>query len=172
MARAYIALGSNVAPERHLPEAVRRLGRRMAVTARSRVYRTPPWGYLDQPPFLNAALAVETSLAPLPLLELLLGIERELGRVRTLPNGPRTIDLDLLLYGVGGDLVVATGRLTLPHPRLHERAFVLVPLADVAPDLRHPLLGLTVRELLARVDTAGVEAVDEILTPPLAGAQP
>jgi len=150
---AYVALGSNIAPQRHLPEAVRRLARLGRVRGASRVYRTAPWGYADQPDFLNAVVALESTAEPLALLETLLALETEMGRERTIPNGPRTIDLDLLLWGAR---IVVTPRLTLPHPRLHRRAFALVPLCDLAPHLRHPVLGRTMAELLAPLDRSGV----------------
>jgi 2-amino-4-hydroxy-6-hydroxymethyldihydropteridine diphosphokinase len=111
-------------------------------------------GYEEQPAFLNAVLALETSLGPVSLLHALLGIERELGRDRSgsILKGPRTLDLDLLLMG---DAVVNTGELTLPHPALAERRFVLAPLAAIAPGLRHPLIGKTMAELLAELPDEG-----------------
>lgn len=149
-----VALGSNIDPETHLVAAVRRLARAVRLTAASRVYRTPPWGYADQPDFLNAVVLGRTALAPLGLLDALQGIERRLQRQRPFPNAPRTIDLDLLFYD---EVVMDAPRLTLPHPRMHERPFVLVPLADVAPGWRHPGLQRTVAELLGRVGAAGVQ---------------
>jgi 2-amino-4-hydroxy-6-hydroxymethyldihydropteridine diphosphokinase len=132
--RAAIALGSNMDD----PEAqVRRAFDEIAdlpqtrVTARSPLYRTAPVGYLDQPDFVNACALVETGLAPRALLDGLLAIERRHGRVRTLPDGPRTLDLDIVLYG---DQVIAEPGLAVPHPRAHQRAFVLKPLLDVWPD--------------------------------------
>ena len=161
MARTYIALGSNIEPQANLRRAVRALAARLTLTGCSRVYRTPPWGLREQPPFLNAVLRAETDLAPQPLLELLLAVELTQGRTRGVPNAPRTLDLDLLLYG---DLLLETPHLTVPHPRLHERAFVLVPLCDLAPDLRHPLLGRRMDELLAGVDRTGIEPVALTIT--------
>ena len=126
------------------------------VTARSRLYRTPPWGMLEQPPFLNAAVRLDTGLAAGELLDALLAIERAAGRTREGERwGPRTLDLDLLhMEGVR----MADARLTLPHPRIAERAFVLLPLADLAPELELPGQG-KVAELLAALDHSGCEAL-------------
>jgi 2-amino-4-hydroxy-6-hydroxymethyldihydropteridine diphosphokinase len=156
---AYVALGSNLADpaaqvERGFAALAALPGTRLR--ARSRLYRTPPWGVVDQPAFVNAAAALETSLAPRALLEALLAIEAGAGRVRGVRNGPRTLDLDLLAYG---DCELREAGLTLPHPRLHERAFVLLPLADVAPGFDVPGQG-RVADLLANVDTTGCVAID------------
>lgn len=156
---AYVALGSNLDDpaaqvERGFAALAALPGTRLR--ARSRLYRTPPWGVVDQPAFVNAAAALETSLAPRALLEALLAIEAGAGRVRGVRNGPRTLDLDLLAYG---DCELREAGLTLPHPRLHERAFVLLPLADVAPGFDVPGQG-RVADLLANVDTTGCVAID------------
>jgi 2-amino-4-hydroxy-6-hydroxymethyldihydropteridine diphosphokinase len=119
----------------------------------SSIYCTSPEGFRFQPSFLNQVLAVKTSLSAVELLEAGKKIERRLNRMRLFPKAPRTIDIDLLLYD---NQVMDTPRLTLPHPRLHERSFVLAPLAEIAPDLRHPVLGFSVREMLASVDTSGI----------------
>jgi 2-amino-4-hydroxy-6-hydroxymethyldihydropteridine diphosphokinase len=158
MTAAFIALGSNLTPEDNLHAALRLLRRRMTIAALSRVYRTPPWGYADQPPFLNAVARAETDLPPEALLDALQAVEAECGRVRdpAVRYGPRTLDLDLLAVGAA---LLDTERLTLPHPRMHERAFVLLPLCDLAPDWVHPRLGLTARVLLARTDRTGIEEV-------------
>lgn len=151
---ACVALGSNLDDPRAQVEcgfAALAALPRTALRVRSRLYRTPPWGMLDQPDFINAAARLETTLAPRELLDALRAIEVRAGRVRGARNGPRTLDLDLLLYG---DRVVDEPDLVVPHPRLHERAFVLLPLADVAPELEVPGRG-RVRDLLAHVDTAG-----------------
>lgn len=153
--RAAIALGANLGDRAAtLSEAIRRIGAFGHIVAMSSLYETEPVGYLDQPRFLNAALLLDTELDPEALLDGLQAIEHELGRVRTFRNAPRTLDLDLLLYG---NRVIETARLTVPHPRLHERAFVLVPLGEIAPDLVHPGMGTTVRALLDQLpDRSGI----------------
>jgi 2-amino-4-hydroxy-6-hydroxymethyldihydropteridine diphosphokinase len=123
----------------------------------SSLYRTPAWGVTDQPDFINAVALLETSLVPAELLDGLLAIEREAGRNRGqgLRWGPRTLDLDLLLYG---DRIVDEPGLRVPHPHLHERAFALVPLLEIAPDVLIPGIGAG-RDALARMETAGVQAL-------------
>jgi 2-amino-4-hydroxy-6-hydroxymethyldihydropteridine diphosphokinase len=146
MAEALIALGSNVgAREEHLRYAVERLGRFGSVRAVSSFHETEPAGFAAQGLFLNAALALETALGPRELMREMLRIEAERGRERRILNGPRTLDLDLLFYE---NLVMDEPGLTLPHPRMHERLFVLAPLAEVAPEAVHPVLQRSVRELL------------------------
>ncbi len=156
MTLAYIALGSNLGdPRRQVLDAMDALAALPGshLLQRSPLYRTPPWGVLEQPPFVNAVVALKTTRAPHDLLDALLEIEQQAGRVRALRNGPRTLDLDLLHFE---GVQCHDDRLTLPHPRMAERAFVLLPLADIAPALQVPGCG-TVAELLARVDTAGCE---------------
>lgn len=156
--RAAIALGSNLdGPEARVREAFARLAAlpQTWVIARSALYRTAPVGYADQPPFINACALVDTRLAPRELLDALLGIERESGRVRDIPNGPRTLDLDIVLYG--GARIDEPG-LCVPHPRAHERAFVLAPLLDVWPDATIPGHG-SARECLARVKDQAIERI-------------
>jgi 2-amino-4-hydroxy-6-hydroxymethyldihydropteridine diphosphokinase len=132
--RAAVALGSNLdGPEERVRLAFAEVGALPStrLLARSALYRTAPVGFLDQPAFINACALVETALGPRELLDGLLAIERRHGRVRGIPDGPRTLDLDIVLYG---DLALHEHGLTLPHPRAHERAFVLAPLLDVWPD--------------------------------------
>ena len=154
MSFIHLALGTNLGDRmQNLRRAVAALPPDVRVTALSSVYETPPWGYTDQPAFLNMALEGKTELDPLALLAFLKKLETELGREKTFRNGPRLIDMDILLYD---DLVFDQNDLIIPHPRLHERAFVLVPLNDIAPDLIHLVLKRTVRDLLKEVDTKGV----------------
>lgn len=157
MAEALLGLGGNIGDVRAtLDEAVARFadGTHVKLLARSSDYSTPPWGVTDQPPFVNCAIAVETALPPRALLTRAHDIERALGRDRARERrwGPRAIDIDLLAFG---DAVIAEPDLTLPHPRLFERAFVLVPLAEIVPD--RMIAGRRVRDALARLDTAGIE---------------
>lgn len=151
----YLGLGTNLGDrESNLREAVRRLNEAgVRVLALSPLYKSIPMGYRDQPDYLNAACRVETDLIPRDLLRVAKDIEAAMGRRPAFRNAPRPIDIDILFYD---DLVLNTPDLIIPHPRLAERAFVLVPLADLAPDLRHPVLGHTVETLLITVDRAGV----------------
>ncbi len=151
---AAIALGSNLDSEGGLDrrgnlleavEQVRRLGEVVAVSG---FYDTAPVGYVEQPRFLNGALLLKTELEPVALLRELLAIERSMGRVRGVSKGPRVIDLDLLL---SGQVVMETAELTLPHPEMGERRFVLEPLAEIAPRMVHPVSRLTVGEMLEKV---------------------
>ncbi len=152
--QVYLALGSNLGDRlANLQAALDALPPTAQVQATSPVYETPPWGVVEQPLFLNQAAQVTTELPPLELLSSLKRLEAQMGRVPTVPYGPRLIDLDILFYD---DLVLEASGLTIPHPHMAERAFVLVPLADLAPDLCHPVLGKTVRELLAGVDQTGI----------------
>ena len=151
----YLALGTNLGDRlANLRAAIATLPPAVTVMAKSHIYETPPWGYTDQSAFLNMALEGETPLKPLALLAHLKRLETDLGRTPTFRFGPRLIDMDILFYD---DLVMETPGLVIPHPRLHERAFILVPLVDIAPDLRHPVLGKTVKELLASCDTKGIK---------------
>lgn len=157
--RAAIALGSNLSsrfgdPAANLREGLRRLADLGTVTAASSFYETDPVGYTDQPRFTNAAALLETELSPLDLLRAVLATERSMGRVRgadTPPKGPRVIDLDLLLYedDQGHSLVLDDPELVLPHPELEHRAFVLMPLSEIAPRMQVPPQGISVAELAA-----------------------
>jgi 2-amino-4-hydroxy-6-hydroxymethyldihydropteridine diphosphokinase len=156
-AQALLALGGNIGEVRQtFDRAVAMLddGKAIRLIARSSDYRTPPWGVTDQPPFINAAIAVATTLSPHDLLARALEVERAFGRDRSRERhwGPRTIDIDLITYD---DVVLSNATLTLPHPRLFERAFVLLPLLEVAPD--RVISGQPVGEALARVDATGIE---------------
>ncbi len=158
---AYIALGANLpspagSPDATLAAAAERLASLGRIAARSSLYSTAPVGLAKQPRFLNAVLAIETALAPRDLLNALLAIEREFGRDRAaqLPNGPRTLDLDILFYG---DLIHSEPGLEIPHPRLAQRAFVLVPLHEIAPQLRDPRTGNTVSQLLTALSPSPEE---------------
>lgn len=158
---ACIALGANIGePLRQLEAGFAALaalpGTRMA--ARSSFYRSAPVGYADQPDFINAVAVVETTLQPHALLDALLDIERRHGRVRDFPNAPRTLDLDIVLYG---DVALHEPGLTIPHARMLDRAFVMVPLAEVAPEMQVPGRG-RVRELAARVDAGSVAQLQRI----------
>jgi 2-amino-4-hydroxy-6-hydroxymethyldihydropteridine diphosphokinase len=162
MASALIALGGNVGDVRsRFGSAIDAICRRApaALTARSSDYETPPWGGVEQPSFVNACIAVETGLAPRPLLAVLHDIERTFGRDRARETrwGPRTLDLDLIAYD---DVVLDTPELTLPHPRLFERAFVLVPLAEIAPD--RMIAGHSLREALGSVSSDGIARLPDL----------
>jgi 2-amino-4-hydroxy-6-hydroxymethyldihydropteridine diphosphokinase len=147
-------LGTNLGDRlANLQAAQAALAPQVSILAASPVYETAPWGYRDQPAFLNRVVQAQTGLSPVDLLLHLKHIEVTLGRKPNFRNGPRLIDLDILFYA---DLVLDTPDLVIPHPRLAERAFVLIPLADLAPGLRHPVFGLTIRELLQSVDQQGV----------------
>jgi 2-amino-4-hydroxy-6-hydroxymethyldihydropteridine diphosphokinase len=161
MAQALISIGGNVGYGGHdvrttLDHAVAALcdGEAVRLVARSSDYSTPPWGVTDQPPFTNLALAVETTLAPRALLERALRIETAFGRDRAHEQrwGPRTLDIDIIAYD---DVAIDEPGLTLPHPRLFERAFVLVPLAEIAPDFR--IKGIRIADAVAEVPTSGIE---------------
>ena len=151
---AAIGLGSNLASELpggregNLREAIRQVGLLGRVKAISSFYDTTPVGVVEQPRFLNGAMLLETSRGPLELMRELLKIEQAMGRERTVPNGPRVIDLDLLLYGMAE---IDIDELTVPHPAMQERRFVLEPLSEIAPAMVHPVLELTVGEMLGRL---------------------
>lgn len=151
---AYLSLGSNMGERaEHLREAIGRLESVGHVVAVSSFYETEPVEFADQGWFLNCAVAVETELTPQPLMGAILRIEQEIGRKRTVPKGPRTIDIDILLYS---DVAVDSAQLTIPHPAMHERRFVLEPMAEIGPEVRHPVLKKSVRELLAALPAGQV----------------
>jgi 2-amino-4-hydroxy-6-hydroxymethyldihydropteridine diphosphokinase len=156
---AYIGVGANIG---NPAEQVRRAIDELASLPRTRLervsslYRTAPVGFIDQPDFVNAVAKVDTALAPRELLEALLDLENRHGRVREFPNGPRTLDLDILLYG---DVQLREPGLIVPHPRMHERAFAIVPLAEIAPDTVVPGRG-RVDDLLRSVDLSAVSKLE------------
>ena len=157
MADALLGFGGNVGDVRATLEKAVALfadGSQVILRARSSDYVTPPWGVTDQPPFINLAIQVETALPPRALLERALEVERALGRDRARETrwGPRTIDIDLIAYD---DLAIGEHDLILPHPRLFERAFVLVPLAEIVPD--RVIAGRKIKDALAAIDVAGIE---------------
>jgi 2-amino-4-hydroxy-6-hydroxymethyldihydropteridine diphosphokinase len=154
----YLALGSNLGNRAaNLKEAINSLSPQMEVKAKSKVYETPPWGYTEQEKFYNQVLRVQTYLEPEPLLKHLKRLEVALGRKASFQNGPRVIDIDILFYD---DRVVNTPVLDIPHPHVHERGFVLLPLMDIAPDYVHPVKQRSVREMLAGCDLRGIVQVD------------
>ena len=164
---AYIGLGGNVAsrvgePEVTLARAVERLASLGRVVRRSRLYSTAPVGFADQPRFVNAVVALETALPVNGLLAHLQGIEREFGRDRSaeFPNGPRTLDLDILMYG---EKRFVMPWVDIPHPRLSKRAFVLVPLAEIAPDAVVPGLNRRVKELLESLNVNAAQETDAVI---------
>jgi 2-amino-4-hydroxy-6-hydroxymethyldihydropteridine diphosphokinase len=152
--QVFLALGTNIGDrEANLCKARKALAPKVTIIRESPIYITPPWGYEDQPEFLNQVIEVRTKMRPGRLLAYLKRIEKKMGRLKTFRNGPRLIDLDILFYG---QRVVKRSKLNIPHPRLQERAFVLVPLSDIAPDFVHPVLGMTVESMLAKINTEGV----------------
>jgi len=155
----YIALGTNLGDRlANLRAALESMPPQVTVLGESHVYETPPWGYEEQPAFLNMVVKAETDLEPEPLLAYLKQLEVELGREQNFRWGPRLIDLDILFYD---DLVLHSPPLVIPHPRLPERAFVLVPLVEVAPDLVHPELGRKISALLAGLDRQEIIRFDD-----------
>ncbi len=155
---AYIGLGSNLGDRiRNLQGALDRFGSIGVIKSVSSAYETKPWGVEGyQPRYLNQVAEVETTLDPLEVVTELLSIEFAMGREREEKNASRTLDLDLLIHG---DTILEASGVTVPHPRMHERAFVLVPLAEIAPSLVHPVLGKTVAELVTDSDRSGISGI-------------
>ena len=155
MHKIYLALGSNLGDRyANLQAAIHTLPQDVLIQEVSKIYETQPWGFTDQPPFLNMVLKGETRMGAKALLGAVKRLETRLGRTTSFQYGPRLIDIDILFFD---ELVLDGLGLTVPHPHLHERAFVLVPLMDLAPELLHPVLKKSVREMLAGVDTTGVK---------------
>ena len=151
----YIALGTNLGDRlANLKQAIAALTPQLEVKAKSQVYETPPWGFEDQPKFLNQVIKANTYLDPEPLLKHLKRLEVALGRKESFPNGPRLIDIDILFYD---DLVVDKPSIVIPHPRLQERGFVLLPLMEIAPNLVHPVNKKTVRDMAEMCSMEGIE---------------
>ncbi len=152
--RIYLSLGTNLGNrELNLDAVLKDLPPEVFILERSPIYQTAPWGYLDQPDFLNQVLLVETTLSPQGLLEHIKGIEENIGRKPSFRYGPRKVDIDILFYG---DRIIQDEVLEIPHPRIKDRAFVLVPLADIDPGLVYPGTDLSVTDLLLDVDQTGV----------------
>jgi 2-amino-4-hydroxy-6-hydroxymethyldihydropteridine diphosphokinase len=157
--KVYIALGANLGDRlKILREAVVHLPPLVFPLACSRVYQTAPWGFSDQPDYLNQVIKAETDLEPLDLLRYLKELEIQLGRTPTFRYGPRVIDMDILFYD---DLILETPELVIPHARLPERDFVLIPMSELAPDFVYPGLGWTVAELLSKAPRGRVEIYQE-----------
>jgi 2-amino-4-hydroxy-6-hydroxymethyldihydropteridine diphosphokinase len=152
VATLYLALGANLGDrERNLYDALAKIRSFVDIQRVSSIYETEPWGVREQPWFLNLVCAGTTALSPVDVLRRAKKIEYEMGRLEGLRFGPRPIDIDILIYD---RLIELSPALTIPHPRLHERAFVLIPLAEIAPDLVHPRLRIPIRALLARLAPA------------------
>jgi len=150
----YLAIGSNIGDRTaNLRGAIDAIKPEVIATKCSPVYETPPCGFHDQPQFLNQVIEAETDLSPAELLDHLKRTEKSLGREKTFKNGPRIIDLDIIFYD---DEVVDSPPLIIPHPHMAERAFVLIPLADIAPQFQHPILKESVSELLSKIDQTGI----------------
>lgn len=155
----YLGLGTNLGDRlQNLHQAMEHLSGLLRILRISSVYETLPWGVRDQPMFLNLVAEAETNLPPMELLHQLKQIEQKIGRTATFYLGPRLIDIDILFYG---DLMLYTPELTIPHIFISQRAFVLVPLAELAPNLKHPTLGCTIQELLPGVDVSTVKIYQE-----------
>jgi 2-amino-4-hydroxy-6-hydroxymethyldihydropteridine diphosphokinase len=159
--QVYLSLGSNLGERQaNLAMALKLLSESVHIERVSSLYETEPVGHTEQPLFLNAICRAQTELGPLQLLSLIKGIEASLGRVPSFPNAPRPIDIDIILYG---NLVIRTPELTIPHPRFEKRAFVLIPLLEIAPELRHPVSGHQIRDMATVVEGQdGVKKIGEL----------
>ena len=147
-------MGTNLGDRQaNLQAAIRSLRPEVLPELCSPIYETPPWGFEEQPAFLNQVVRAKTDLSPQDLLHHIQNLEKKLGRRKSFRNGPRLIDIDILFYD---DLVMDTPQLGLPHPRMEGRAFVWVPLADIAPDLVHPTLGKSISQVRLEMDTTGI----------------
>lgn len=157
----YLGLGSNLGDRKaNLEKALQLLGERLQIDQVSSLYETEPVGHAEQPMFFNAVCRAETGLGPLQLLSLIKGIEATLGRVPSFANSPRSIDVDILFYN---DLCMETADLTIPHPKIKERAFVLIPLLEIAPQLVHPVSGESIKDLANAIQgQEGVEKIGEL----------
>ena len=157
MISVYIGLGTNIEDRLlNLGTALTTISRSMKISNHSSIYETPPWGYTDQPNFLNMVIEVNTDTPPQSLLDHLKQIEKQLGRQKTFRYGPRVIDLDILFYGKE---IIETKQLQIPHPKIQERAFVLVPLNEIAQDFVHPVLNKTIYELMKVIDHSGITRI-------------
>ncbi len=157
----YLGLGTNLGNRLdNLQKAVSSLSQIMSVTAVSPIYQSEPWGVTDQPPFLNMCIEASTVLNPNTLLHYLKNLESELGRQKSYKWGPRLIDIDILLYD---DTIIDNDSLTIPHAQMAERAFVIVPLADIAPDLIHPVFNKTIAELETAVNHTTLHKIPETI---------
>ena len=155
----YLSLGTNIGNRpANLRQAVSSLPPQMNVKAKSKVYETPPWGYTEQDEFLNQAVKATTYLEPEPLLKHIKRLETALGREASFRYGPRLIDIDILFYD---DEIIEAPSVVIPHPHLHERGFVLLPLMDIAPDLIHPVKKQSVREMVAFCNTSGIKPYEK-----------
>jgi 2-amino-4-hydroxy-6-hydroxymethyldihydropteridine diphosphokinase len=149
MSNVYLGLGTNLGDRKqNISKAIEAISLKMSISKQSSLYETTAWGYTNQPDFLNQVIQVETNMSPLRLLNFLKKTEVKLGRVENFRYGPRLIDIDILFYD---DLIKTTSRLQIPHPRIPERAFVLVPLNEIAPGYVHPVLKKTIAELLTKL---------------------